>query len=55
MKRETETKKAMPPAISAYLADIGRKGGQKSKRVLTPEQAKEMVEARETKRRVEGK
>lgn len=34
-----------------YLSEIGRKGGQKSRRVLTPEQARKMVEAREAKRR----
>jgi hypothetical protein len=33
------------------MAKIGRKGGKKSKRKLTPEQAKAMVEARERKRK----
>lgn len=37
--------------VRAYLASIGRKGGQKSRRTLTPEQAKAMVRAREKKRR----
>lgn len=31
-------------------AILGKEGGKKSKRVLTPEQAKAMVEAREKKR-----
>lgn len=51
MKKKTETKKALPPALSAYLAGIGKRGGEKSRRVLTPEQAKAMVEAREKKRK----
>ena len=34
-----------------YLAAIGRRGGQKSRRTLTPEQAKAMVAAREAKRK----
>lgn len=33
---------------------MGSKGGKKSKRVLTPEQAKAMVEAREKKKREKG-
>lgn len=31
---------------------MGRKGGSKSRRKLTPEQAREMVKAREEKRRL---
>lgn len=31
-------------------SEIGRKGGKKSRRILTPEQAKKMVEAREKKK-----
>jgi hypothetical protein len=41
----------MEKAIREYMAKIGRKGGKRSKRTLTPEQAKAMVEARERKRR----
>jgi hypothetical protein len=41
----------MNPEARKYLAEIGRKGGQKSKRVLTAAQAKAMVAARERKRR----
>ena len=37
--------------IAHYLAS---KGGKKSKRTLTPEQAKEMVESREKKKREKG-
>lgn len=33
---------------------IGSEGGKKSKRVLTPAQAKSMVEAREKKKRDKG-
>jgi hypothetical protein len=35
-------------------AILGSEGGKKSKRVLTPEQAKAMVEAREKKKRDKG-
>jgi hypothetical protein len=38
--------------IAKYLAS---KGGSKSRRVLTPEQARKMVEAREAKRKTKGK
>ena len=34
-----------------WLRDAAAKGGKKSRRVLTPEQAKAMVRAREKKRR----
>lgn len=37
--------------VRAYLARIGSKGGKKSRRTLTPEQAKAMVAAREKKRK----
>jgi len=36
--------------IKAYLAEIGRRGGQKSKRKLTKAQARAMVRARTAKR-----
>lgn len=32
-------------------AEMGRKGGKKSRRSLTPEQARAMVQARERKRK----
>lgn len=35
-----------------YLSKIGRKGGKKSKRKLSPEQAREMVRKREEKRKL---
>lgn len=37
--------------LSKYLAKIGSKGGSKSRRTLTPEQARAMVVAREKKRK----
>lgn len=40
----------MNNAIKKYFAKIGAKGGKKSKRILTPEQARAMVMAREAKR-----
>ncbi len=37
--------------IKKYLAKIGAKGGSKSRRTLTPDQARDMVAAREKKRK----
>jgi len=37
--------------IKKYLAKIGAKGGKTSRRTLTPEQARKMVEAREAKKK----
>lgn len=37
-------------AISAYLAKIGRKGGMKSRRHLSPDDARNMVRLREARR-----
>jgi hypothetical protein len=39
-----------PPTIRAYLSSIGRKGGLKSRRRLSSEDAKNMVRLREAKR-----
>jgi hypothetical protein len=36
--------------ISEYLRQIGRKGGLKSRRTLTPRTAREMVQVREARR-----
>lgn len=41
----------MNKAVKEYLAKIGSKGGKKSKRTLTAEQARAMVKARESKRK----
>lgn len=41
----------MRKEITSYLAEIGRKGGKKSRRVLTSEQAKEMARVREQKKK----
>jgi len=38
------------PDVSAYLAEIGRRGGAKSRRHLTAEQARHMVRMREARR-----
>lgn len=40
----------MSQAIRKYLAEIGRKGGAKSRRTLDPEQARAMVRVREARR-----
>lgn len=40
----------MKRAVKAYLAEIGRRGGRKSRRTLDPETAREMVRAREARR-----
>jgi Spy/CpxP family protein refolding chaperone len=44
-------KKISDKAIAKHLAS---KGGSKSRRVLTPEQAREMVATREAKRTTKG-
>jgi len=36
--------------VSSYLAKIGRRGGQKSRRTLTPEQSRAMLRVREARR-----
>ena len=36
--------------VKAYLAEIGRRGGRKSRRVLDPETARAMVRVREARR-----
>lgn len=33
-------------AISKYFSELGKKGGKKSKRILTTKEAKEMVKKR---------
>ena len=39
-----------PPSLRAYLARIGRKGGSKSRRTLSPADARDMVRVREARR-----
>lgn len=38
------------PSVREYLADIGRRGGTKSRRTLDPETARDMVRVREARR-----
>lgn len=40
----------MRDPIREYLAEIGRRGGQKSRRTLDPETARNMVRVREARR-----
>ena len=40
----------MEQKISAYLAEIGRRGGRKSRRTLDSETARQMVRVREARR-----
>jgi hypothetical protein len=40
----------MKPAVRAYLAEIGRRGGRRSRRILPSETAREMVRLREARR-----
>lgn len=40
----------MTPAVKRYLAEIGRKGGKKSRRTITLEQQARMQQARKEKR-----
>lgn len=41
---------AMDKDIRSYLAKIGRRGGLKSRRALSPDAARQMVRVREAKR-----
>jgi hypothetical protein len=38
------------PSVRAYLAEIGRRGGRKSRRRLDPETARAMVRVRDARR-----
>ncbi len=40
----------MEPKVKVYLAEMGRRGGKKSRRVLEPETARNMVRVREARR-----
>ena len=40
----------MKRSVKEYLAEIGRRGGRKSRRVLDPEVARAMVRVREARR-----
>lgn len=40
----------MDAAFKQYLSEIGRRGGRKSRRRLTPEQARRMVRVREARK-----
>ena len=40
----------MNPAIRRYLSEIGRRGGTKSRRTLSPQTAKDMVRLREARK-----
>ena len=51
MKGKTFCEVFMNEEARKYLSDIGRNGGQKSRRKLTKAQARAMVAARERKRR----
>ena len=40
----------MKKSVKSYLAEIGRRGGRKSRRALDPETARAMVRVREARR-----
>lgn len=40
----------MTPEVRSYLAEIGRRGGRRSRRILHPETARQMVRLREARR-----
>jgi len=40
----------MDPSVRNWLAEIGRRGGKKSRRTLAPEAARAMVRVREARR-----
>lgn len=39
-------KRKVPKVISNYFSDIGKKGGKKSKRILTSDQARKTIKKR---------
>jgi hypothetical protein len=39
-----------PPTVTEYLSSIGRKGGKKSRRILSGEDGRKMVRVREARR-----
>lgn len=41
---------AVSKELTAYLSEIGRKGGQRSRRTLTPDEARRMVRVREARK-----
>jgi hypothetical protein len=41
---------SMNDAVRAYMAEIGRRGGRRSRRALSPEAARQMVRVREARR-----
>jgi hypothetical protein len=41
---------SLTPAVRAYFAKIGSRGGRRSRRVLSSEQSKEMLRVREARR-----
>jgi general stress protein YciG len=43
-------RKAKVDPVKAYLSEIGRKGGAKSKRKITPDQQKAMQDAKRARR-----
>ncbi|MBT3192888.1 MAG: hypothetical protein HN341_10070 [Verrucomicrobia bacterium] len=42
--------KTAPNSVSAYLSEIGKRGGRKSRRHLSPEDARNMVRIREARK-----
>ena len=46
----TNENRAVSKAVRAYLAEIGRKGGRRSKRALSSEQSRQMLKVREARR-----
>ena len=40
----------MDAALKHYLSEIGRRGGRKSRRLLTPEEARRMTRVREARK-----
>lgn len=44
-------RKSKKTELSEYFSRLGKIGGAKSRRVLTPEQAREMVKVREANRK----
>jgi hypothetical protein len=48
-------KNSTPPVLRNYLAQLGKRGGERSKRTITPEQQHKMQQARRRARKAAKK
>lgn len=50
MENENVVNRKVPAGVRTYMATIGRKGGRKSRRILSAKDARAMVRVREARR-----